>query len=88
MRSLRPILMKLRWVNFQKSMRHEGSNERASDNVRRGGCAFRLNKKVFFFFFFLNDFWGKSPYANVHVRMLDSADRGRSQIRLNGAICF
>ena len=21
------------------------SNERASDNVRRGGCAFRLNKK-------------------------------------------
>ena len=36
---------KLRWVNFQKSLRHEGSNERASDNVRRGGCAFRLNKK-------------------------------------------
>ena len=33
--SLRPILMKLRWLNFQKSMRHEGSNERASDNVRR-----------------------------------------------------
>ena len=26
-------------------MGHEGSSERASDNVRRGGCAFRLNKK-------------------------------------------
>ena len=38
---------KLRWVNFQKSMRHEGSNERASDNVRRGGCAFRLTKNEF-----------------------------------------
>ena len=24
---------------------HEGSNERASDNVRRGGCAFRLKIK-------------------------------------------
>ena len=32
-------------VNFQKSIGHEGSNERASDNVSRGGCAFRLNKK-------------------------------------------
>ena len=42
---LATYLEKLRWVNFQKSMRHEGSNERASDNVRRGGCAFRLNKK-------------------------------------------
>ena len=37
--SLQPILIKLGWVNFQKSMRHEGSNERASENVRRGGCA-------------------------------------------------
>ena len=34
----------VQWVKFQKSMGHEGSNERASDNVRRGGCAFRLNK--------------------------------------------
>ena len=48
MASLRPILIKLRWVNFQKSMGHEGSNERASDNVRRGGCAFRLNEKMNF----------------------------------------
>ena len=53
MTSLQPILIKLRWVNFQKSMGHEGSNERASDNVRRGGCAFRLNKKWIF-----NDFFG------------------------------
>ena len=45
MTSLQPILIKLRWVNFQKSMGHEGSNERASDNVSRGGCAFRLNKQ-------------------------------------------
>ena len=45
MASLRPILIKLRWVNFQKSMGHEDSNERASVNVRRGGCAFRLKKK-------------------------------------------
>ena len=30
---------------LSKSMGHEGSNERASDDVRRGGCAFRLNKK-------------------------------------------
>ena len=29
---------------LSKSMRHEGSNVRASDNVRRGGWAFRLNK--------------------------------------------
>ena len=26
-------------------MEHEGSNERASVSVRRGGCIFRLNKK-------------------------------------------
>ena len=39
------FLFKLRWVNFQKSMGHAGSNERASDNVRRGGCAFFKNKK-------------------------------------------
>ena len=45
MASLQPILIKLRWVNFQKSMGHEGSNERARDNLRWGGCAFRLNKK-------------------------------------------
>ena len=30
-----PILKNYGGVNFQKSMRHEGSNERASDNVRR-----------------------------------------------------
>ena len=34
-------------VNFQKSMGHEVSNERASDNVRRGGCAYCLNKNYF-----------------------------------------
>ena len=45
MTSLQPILIKLGWVNFHKSMGHEGSNERGSDNPRRGGCAFRLNKK-------------------------------------------
>ena len=39
-------LTKLRWVNFQKSMGHEGSNERASVNVRRGGCAFLLSNMI------------------------------------------
>ena len=53
MTSLQPILIKLRWVNFQKSIGNEGSNERAIDNVRRGGCAFRL-----IFLFFFNDFGG------------------------------
>ena len=33
-------------MNFQKSMGHEGSNDKASVNVRRDGCAFRLNKYV------------------------------------------
>ena len=32
-------------------MGHEGSNERASVNVRRGGCAFRLNKHFLFVLF-------------------------------------
>ena len=48
MTSLQPILIKLRWVNFQKSIGLDGSNERASDNVSQGGCAFRLNKKMNF----------------------------------------
>ena len=54
MASWRPILTKLRWVNFQKSMGHEDSNDRASDNVRRGGCAFRLNKNEFLKIFIVN----------------------------------
>ena len=37
---------------------HEGSNDRASDNVRRGGCAFRLNKNEFLTIFFC---WCKIP---------------------------
>ena len=78
MASLRLILIKLRWVNFQKPMEHEGSNERASDNVLRGGCAFRFKQKMNF----------------QHVRLLDSFDRGRCPMRLNGSymlhlfVCF
>ena len=53
MASLLPILNKIMTVGeLSKSMRHEGSNERASDNVRRGGCAFRLKKKEFVTSFF------------------------------------
>ena len=59
MASLRPILMKLRGVNFQESMGHEGSNERASDSVRRDGCPFRFKKKEEFLTIFFGG--GKSP---------------------------
>ena len=47
MTSLQPILIKLRRVNFQKSMGHEGSNKRVSENVRRVDVLFVSTKKEF-----------------------------------------
>ena len=61
-------------------MGHEGSNERASDNVRRVGCAFRFKKK--------EDFLTISfvQFHRLTCMAADSDDRGRCEMRLNGAI--